>query len=300
MPDPCWRYVGGKSWLVDNHGDLLPTADEIRRRGGIYREPFVGGGAVVLGRYAGRCPVAISDANGPVVRAYRAIRDDVEALIEALAKVAPTYDRAVFERYREGINAGTLRGLDEAVAVFVILAWGYNGLWRLAKNGRLNTPFGKPSKPGAIPKLFDAANLRAVAVALVDAVIRELDFEAAAAEAQPGDYVFFDPVYEPASDTADFTAYAGGWRVCDPAKLGQRSLLDAGHASDLERLAWVCEQLGLRGVEWGLTNADVPVVRRVFERWPMTRLEARRSVSSKADTRGPVGELFITNRRMNS
>lgn len=298
MALPPFRWVGGKRWLVEEHSDLLPTAEEIAARGGVYREPFVGGGAVALARYAGRCPLILSDANGPLIRCYRTIRDEIDALVSALRSVASTYGREGFERARDGLNDYALHGIDEAVAVFVLLAWGFNGLWRVAKNGRINTTFGKPSKPGAIPKLFDEENLRAISTAIVGASICQRDFAAALGEAARGDFVFIDPPYEPASETADFTAYAGGWRVASPVQQG--GLFGAEHVgteSDLDRLVACCRKLDTAGAEWALTNSDTPVTRRAFADWHITQVMAARSVSSKATTRGPVPEIIVRNYR---
>lgn len=288
MLAPPFRYVGGKSWLLAEHGDLLPTAEEVAARGGTFRSTFLGGAAVELGRFAGRCPCAFSDVNGPVLRAYRTLRDHPEALLAALAYWAPRYSKGAFHAHRAALRAGNLRGIDEAVSVFIILAWGYNGLWRVSRRSGLNTPMGRPSAPGRRPKLFDADNLRACAAALQGVPLREHDFEVGLACARRGDLVYLDPVYEPVSVTANFTGYAGTWRVATSHDL---------RGSDLGRLVAACERLDARGVQWALSNADTEITRRAFTRkgWRVHSLLAARSVNSKATKRGPVPEILVVN-----
>ncbi len=285
---PPFRYVGGKSWLLAEHAELLPTAEEIAARGGTFRASFLGGGAIELGRFAGRCPVVLSDINGPVLRAYRTLRDHTESLLAALAYWAPRYSKAAFHQHRAAIRSGTLRGVDEAVAVFIILGWGYNGLWRVSRKSGLNTPMGAPGTPGRRPKLYDADNLRAVAAALQGAVLREHDFEVAVACARVADFMYFDPVYEPVSLTANFTGYAGTWRVARSHDL---------RGSDLGRLVAACERLDERGVQWAISNADTEITRRAFTRkgWRVHSLLAARNVNSKAAKRGPVPEILAVN-----
>lgn len=288
MPAPIFKYVGGKRWLADKHANLLPDPDDVARRGGTYREAFMGGAAVALALYVGRCPVVLSDANGLLVRTFLTVRDHLDPLLAQLQELEPLYSRELFESYRDALNAGSLSGVDEAVAMFVIIAWGFNGLWRVNKQGKVNTSPGKPSKAGTIPKLVDEANLLAVSMALKGVPIREQDFEEAIGEARPGDAVYLDPVYEPVSKTSCFTAYPGGWRV---ASRGEGKPLD--ETADVFRLAKCCERLSAQGIEWALSNSDTPVTRAVFSRWEITTLLAGRSVSSKTSERGSVTEILV-------
>lgn len=306
-PAPAHRWVGGKRWFVEKgHVALLPTAEEIAARGGVYREPFAGGAAIALARYAGRCPVALSDTNAFLIRTYHTIRDMPEPLIAALEVKSTLYGRETFEAARATINSYPPMGgpaIEEAVAFLVILGWGYNGLWRVTKHGKLNTPFGKPSKPGTIPKLFDAANLRAISRVLnrdPRADIRVLDYETALDLARPGDLLFLDPIYEPLSATSNFTGYgAAGFASAKVGPVEQGSLFTAEDVeatlSDSYTLAGWCEVLHQRGVHWAMTNSASPEVRRLWARWNITEFSASRSVSSKTTARGPVTELLVRN-----
>ena len=81
-PAPFLKWAGGKRQLLP----VLRTFYPHVFRG--YVEPFIGSAAVLfdlfaLGRLAGR-PITIADRNADLIGCYRALRDDVEGVIEAL------------------------------------------------------------------------------------------------------------------------------------------------------------------------------------------------------------------------
>src|SRR5204863_6070064 len=82
---------------------------------------------------------------------------------------------------------------------------GYNGLYRVNRQGRFNVPFGRYDKP----KICNEPRLRAAADALRSrgVSIKVADFEVLTAAAEPGDAVYFDPPYVPLTKTASFTGY---------------------------------------------------------------------------------------------
>ena len=91
------------------------------------------------------------------------------------------------------------------------------------------------------------------------------------ADAQAGDFVYFDPPYVPLSSTAYFTAYTKG-------DFGPE---DQGH------LAWVYRELAERGCQVMLSNSDTPLVRELYRRFAIHDVQARRSINSRSDRRGP-------------
>lgn len=103
------------------------------------------------------------------------------------------------------------------------------------------------------------------------------DFEVTTAGAREGDFVYFDPPYVPTNDTSNFTAYT----------------VTGFSLDDQRRLVACARRLRDRGVHVLLSNADLPVVREMYEGFQIRSVEARRNINSKADRRGPVGELII-------
>jgi DNA adenine methylase len=80
----------------------------------------------------------------------------------------------------------------------------YNGLYRVNRQGYFNTPLGSYTAP----RIVQAATLRAASAALMAAKLRVAPFDQRASRwAQPGDFVYFDPPYDPVSKTASFTSY---------------------------------------------------------------------------------------------
>lgn len=282
MVAPPWKFVGGKADVGAQNADLFPSAVEVRARGGVYREPFAGGGAIALTMYAGAVPIVMSDTNAYLIRAYRALRDHVGEVIAKLSTIVPQYGPDFYYALRSRVNEGRIESdVDACVAVLVILMWGYNGLWRENLQGEINVPFGKPSNSGKPPTLFEADHLRAVARALAGATLNIHDFERACAKAKAGDFVYFDPPYAAVSKTSKFAHYQkGGWTM-----------------EDLARLAETCRQLDARGVQWALSNSDTPETRAMFEAWPIRLITAARRLNSRTDKRGPVGEIFVRSSR---
>ena len=89
---PFLKWAGGKGQLLSELLARVPTAF------GKYFEPFLGGGALSFALYSkGRVDEAyLSDANTKLMDTYRAVRDEVEALI-----------RARFERYLADLSLVT-------------------------------------------------------------------------------------------------------------------------------------------------------------------------------------------------
>jgi DNA adenine methylase len=149
----------------------------------------------------------------------------------------------------------------------------FNGLYRVNKSGGFNVPIGDYTNP----EICDADNLLASARALGDAQLVSADFASVTAAVRSGDFVYFDPPYMPTSETADFTSFTR----------------DGFTLADQRRLAECARGLKEHGVHVLLSNADLPVVRKLYEGFEMRVVTARRAINSKGGRRGPVGELLI-------
>ena len=139
-------------------------------------------------------------------------------------------------------------------------------------------PHGKRVSP---PLICDEDNIRRVSKVLQHVTVTSTDFEVSVKGAARGDFVYFDPPYVPVSATSDFTAYTK--EPFGPEE--QTRLRDCALA------------LMARGVKVMLSNADVPLVRKLYDPslgFRVERVQARRAINSKADRRGAVGEVIIT------
>ena len=194
----------------------------------------------------------------------------MESVIRALGR----FGHSETEYYR--VRASSPRSPAQRAARTIYLnKTGYNGLYRVNRSGEFNVPFGRYKNP----TICDAANLRAVALALADVEVEVADFEVTCARARPGDFVYFDPPYLPLSKTASFTAYDR-----HPFTLVEH-----------ERLARVFGELESRGVFALLSNSYTRETQRLYAAWSCEKVAVSRPINSRAKGRGPITELLVAN-----
>jgi DNA adenine methylase len=260
---PFLKWAGGKRQLLPA---LLPRAPARFRT---YFEPFVGGGALYFALQPARAVLA--DTNARLIRTYRGLRDHVDRVV-ALLKTYP-HDADFFYRMREDdIDS---RSDAHVAAWFIYLnRIGYNGLYRVNRSNRFNVPFGRYVNP----TICDESNLRACALALEGVDLRIADFDEALEGVRRGDFVYFDPPYDPASATASFTSYTSrGFGVSDQVRL-----------RDLAR------SLKRRGVHVLLSNSATDFIRGLYaDDFELEEVPATRAVNSRGSLRGAVPELVM-------
>ncbi|MDZ4859938.1 MAG: DNA adenine methylase [Candidatus Hydrogenedentes bacterium] len=271
-PRPFLKWVGGKRQLLPQLVAQVDRAGEFHQ----YHEPFVGGGALFFELVrTGRLPrgkTYLSDTNTNLIDAYRAVRDNVDRVIELLLQHKQKHS----ERYYYEIRAKVPGGRYERAARIIYLnKTGYNGLYRENSKGGYNVPFGSYVNP----RICDEVNLREAAKALLRAELDVRTFERILDFAAPGDLVYFDPPYDPVSKTASFTSYAKG-----------------GFGEDTQRsLANVVEDLDRHGVKVLLSNSMTPLVRKLYKKFTIGEVFATRNVNSRADRRGKISEVLVRN-----
>ncbi len=267
QPRPFLKWAGGKTALLEV---LLSAAP---REFHVYYEPFLGGGALFFALYRqGRIRQAVlGDINRELIDAYRALQTDVEAVIRVLDQYP--YSEAFYYTLRE-VDPWSLPLAERVARMIYLNKTCYNGLYRVNRAGKFNVPFGRYKNPN----YKDFANLRAVARALQHARLVCASFEEVVADAQAGDFVYFDPPYHPLSRTARFTEYARGG-------FGRE---------DQEKLAEVFRELASRGVWVMLSNSDTPFIRELYRDFTITRVRAPRFINSNPARRGPQTEVLVT------
>ena len=268
MPRPFVKWVGGKGQLLERLLQRIPSDF------GAYHEPFVGGGALFFGlwrqRRLQRRPAYLADINAELIDTYRALRDEVEDVMEALT--VHHYDQEYYYDVR-ALDPWTMSRPERAARMIFLNRCGFNGLYRVNQRGKFNVPFGRYSNPN----ICDRENLTAVSRALDGVTLLNSPFSSVIDRAQPEDVVYFDPPYVPLSRTSNFVSNAN-------RGFGER---------EQDTLAKTFETLVERGVYVVLSNSDTPWVRDRYEAFDLDRFPARRNINCNASRRGPVGEVLV-------
>lgn len=261
---PVLKWAGGKRQLIDQYSEFFPA------RYNAYHEPFLGGGAVFFHLAP---PVAhLSDSNEELINMYLVIQNKVDQLIEDLSH---HHNDSDYYYQVRALDVKALNDVQRASRLIYLNKTCYNGLYRVNRKGEFNVPFGKYKSP----RFLDVDVLLAANRALQRAVLARGDFETVLRNARAGDLVYFDPPYHPVSRTANFTDFT------------QHSF----SARDQERLAGVFDSLARMGCLVMLSNSDTPFIRDLYTRYGrgIIPIRANRSINSRGDRRGPVGEIIV-------
>jgi DNA adenine methylase len=280
LPDgsvPFLKWAGGKNKLLPQLRPYLPPAQDFESQLNRYIEPFLGGGALFFDTEPRRA--LLNDKNAELITTYLAVQGCVDELIAELRRISEVEDDTELRYYlhRERYNRSRGMSLVERAALFIYLnKTCFNGLYRVNKDGRFNTPAG--DKLNFEP---DTENLYRASRALTCAELHSNDFAMFLIDIdpQPGDFVYFDPPYQPVSKSAAFTAYT-----------------EAGFdLEEQERLYATCCWLDDKKVSWALSNSDTEHLRTLYSKFKIIEVEAPRAIAAQGDRRRPVTELLIRN-----
>ncbi len=285
---PFLKWAGGKGQLIGDIERRLPKG-LISGETDTYIEPFIGGGAVFF-HIAEKFPhikqFVLIDINQDLVNCYLAIKEDVEDVIQQLRRMSNDYlglreegRKELFLGIREEFNNEREHVSDAVTAARLIFLnkTCFNGLYRVNNRGQFNVPFGKYENP----KICDEKNLRNVAKILRCAEILCGDFTLAREYIDDSSFFYFDPPYRPISRTASFTAYS------------KENFSD----EDQIRLAKFCREVDEGGGKFLLSNSDPGdgFFEKQYKSFKIKRVKASRAINCKAEGRGEINELLITN-----
>ncbi len=267
---PFLKWVGGKRQLLPEIFRHAPSSF------GSYHEPFVGGGAVFfhLRKTRPACPAYLTDSNRRLVRAYLAVQNNVEGVIALLRWHQRKHSKPYFHEMRDQRDIDAASDTEVAAWLIYLNRTAYNGLYRVNSSNIFNVPLGNYVNP----TICDEDNLRACARALAGAQIDTTGFESVVDRARRGDFVYFDPPYQPLTRTAKFTDYT------------QEGFGD----EDQTRLRDVALELKKRGVFVVLSNSCSPLIKKLYrDGFTQHKVDARRAVNSDPTKRGLVQELIL-------
>ena len=291
-PKPFVKWAGGKGQLIEQLEKFIPIDDE--KVLAKYVEPMVGGGALlftILSKYNFKS-IYISDINEELINAYNVVKNNVDVLIKRLLELQsdfiPMYENGRKHYYYaargrfNSLNLSDETSIEKAALFIFLNKTCFNGLYRVNKKGQFNVPMGAYKNP----TICDAANLRNVSEALKNATIVCGDYALSKSFIDEATFVYFDPPYRPISETADFTSY-NVYCFDDNEQI---------------RLAKFIDEISSCGAKVMLSNSDPQNIdpsdtffEDLYKSYTINKVEATRSINSKADGRGKIKELIICN-----
>lgn len=271
---PFVKWAGGKTQLLETIENHLP--EHFNR----YFEPFVGSGALLFKLQPKA--FSINDSNQELICAYKCFQNDL--LFNELKKVLEKHEREHSEQHYYNVREIDRDPLFNALPIYeragrmiYLNKSCFNGLYRVNSKGYFNVPSAKKDKTNC----FDRKNFGQLREFFKSrkCVITNCDFEEAVKNAKTGDFVYFDPPYDTPDNKESFTAY-------DKNSFGKDEQI---------RLSNVFKKLSNKGVYVMLSNHNTSFIRELYKDYNINVVSAKRMINSKADCRGEVEEVIITN-----
>ncbi|MDN5204236.1 Dam family site-specific DNA-(adenine-N6)-methyltransferase [Fulvivirgaceae bacterium BMA10] len=261
---PFLRWAGGKNWLVKNINNYLPI-DGFNN----YIEPFLGGGSIFF--HLAPQKAILSDLNKELIETYKALRSNVNEIIDELSKFRND------EKFYYQIRSKKIKSDIKKAAKFIYLnQTSFNGIYRVNLKGEYNVPFGHRKKDFLQPE-----NLLKASKSLQFADIKTRDFYDSLNDIQKNDLVFLDPPYTVTHNNNGFIKYNS--KLFD---------LDAQR-----KLSAFIDCLAEIGAYYILTNAAHMEVKNIFSKPNNYMIEISRAslVGGMKAKRGKYSELIFTN-----
>ena len=143
--------------------------------------------------------------------------------------------------------------------------------------GFFNVPFSKKEKVNT----FDDANFNSIRQYFLsnNINITSTDYHKVVEKAKAGDFVYFDPPYDVYPDKLGFVDYGK----------------DGFGKEEQIKLRDCFKALSDKGVKVMLSNHNTPFINELYKGFNIHVINAKRMINSKADGRGNVQEVIITN-----
>lgn len=276
-PKPFVKWVGGKRQLIKQFRDMNlypPYAFNLEKA--TYFEPFVGGGAMFFNLLPKKA--VLSDMNLELVTTYNVIKEDVDGLIKKLKEHKNKNSKEYFLKVRAQ-DVLKLSDVNIAARFIYLNRTGFNGLYRVNRNGGFNVPYASNKNP----LICDEINLRKAHDAMKNTKILHEDYKKVLAKAKEGDFIYFDPPYYPVNKTSSFTSYTKeGFLEKEQTELKDTFL-----------------ELHKRGCYVMLSNSDTKFINDLYSgldnKIKIHKVLAGRAINSKGSGRGKIKEVVVIN-----
>jgi len=261
---PFLKWAGGKSKLVNEISTALGKGKRLV-------EPFVGSGAVFMG--TNYSSYLLCDSNRDLINVYLSLSQDYQGLVDELRNLFSegSNTSSFYYSARDEFNSSLCTRTRKSALFIYLNRHSFNGLCRYNKAGQFNVPFGSYKRV-----LCPLDGIQAFFDKTPTAQFKAQDFRRTFLDLEEGDLVYCDPPYVPISSSSSFTSYSpDGFSLLEQAALAE-------HARDAAS----------RGFTVVISNHDLPITRDIYSGAAIESLYVRRSISSKANTRGEVRELI--------
>jgi DNA adenine methylase len=297
---PFLKWAGGKSQLISALSERLPETIKKTKEINTYIEPFIGGGAIFFYLKSNYRIIKsiIIDVNPELVLSYQVIQKDHKKLILKLKKIEEEYlplkesQRKEYfydvrTSYNENLSNVNFQSygkswIDRTAQMIFLNRTCFNGLFRQNSKGEFNVPFGKYKNP----QICNERNITEVHWGLKDTEIICGDFNKAKKFVRKNCLIYLDPPYRPINPTSSFTSYAK----------------DGFNDDDQRRLADFYKQMDKKSAFLMLSNSDPrnenpkdDFFDRLYSKFIIERVPAKRNINCNADKRGEINELIIRN-----
>lgn len=262
------KWLGSKAGIIDTLRQHLPEGKRLI-------EPFVGSGSVFLNTdYES---YLLFDINCDLINFHNMVKNLPDQLIREARNLFNEHNtEAGYYTVRADFNLRCDSNfLYRAVQFLYLNRHGYNGVCRYNLSGEFNVPFGHRKEP-----YFPEEEIHAFSEKAKKAVFMCCSFEEALRFIFPGDVVYCDPPYIPASATANFTSYH----------------TDGFSDKQQLKLSRILRAATYRGCHVVASNSETPAALDLYSDFNITTTTARRSVSAKTVGRARVGEIIASMR----
>lgn len=288
---PFLKWAGGKTQIIDEVMKKFPTT--IKN----YREPFVGGGSVLLATLSyirdnkinieGK--ICAYDLNTTLINLYINVRDNLDELFTYVDKYLDTYSslngnekntktnteeeglkskenyyywlRTVFNRLPKD-------SIERSALFMVINKTCFRGLYREGPNG-FNVPYGNYKKV-----IIEKEDVRIVSNLIQNVEFYNMDYRGSFDTFEHGDFVYLDPPYAPENSKSFVKYNKDGFTVNDNIELFNK--------------------MKNSNIKFLMSNSDVDLVNDNFEGYENSKIECRRAINSK-NPEAKTFEVLINN-----
>jgi DNA adenine methylase len=264
------KWAGGKRRLIKSLESLFPK--KIDR----YFEPFLGGGAVffyIKQKYNPR-HIMISDNNPELINTFKVVKTKPKELITKLSEHKKRNSKKYYYKIR-AIDPKTLSKVGRAARFIYLNKTCFNGLYRVNSKGQFNVPIGRYKNP----EIFNRERILLASSFLRKTQIKKQDFKRIENFAKKGDFIYFDPCYNPKIRTTIFNNYT------------KEGFLE----KEQKTLAELFRRLNKRGCRLMLSNSNTVLVKKLYKDYRIKMVKCGRSINCKGDGRKKINEIVIMN-----